>query len=78
MVATFLDHSNGELKQQRQRRQQERQEKKNSRFVQSTTFIADTAGTLSKCPHEQESVIAEVYFGQTSIIYFCLGFSCCP
>ena len=28
MVATFLDHSNGELKQQRQRRQQERQEKK--------------------------------------------------
>ena len=27
---------------------------------------------------KRESVIAGVYFSQTSVIHFCLGFSCCP
>ena len=27
---------------------------------------------------ESPGVIAGVYFGQTFVTYFCLGFSCCP
>ena len=27
---------------------------------------------------ELVSVIAGIYFSQTPVIYFCLGFSCCP
>ena len=46
--------------------------------LQSTPFIADTVGTLSKCPHWRESLIAELYFSQTSIVYFCRGLSCRP
>ena len=34
-------------------------------------FIADTPGP-------RESVIARIYFSQTSAIYFCWRFSCCP
>ena len=30
------------------------------------------------CPHYRESIIAGVYFRQTSVIYFYLGFSCYP
>ena len=47
-------------------------------YIQSTLFIADTVGTSSQCPHQRESVIAGVYFNQTSVICFFLGFSCCP
>ena len=47
-------------------------------LVQSTPFIADTVGTSSWCPHYRESVIAGYYFSQTSVIYFCPGFSCGP
>ena len=49
-----------------------------TKCIQSTPFIADTVGTSSKCPYQRESVIAGVYFSQTSLICFCLGFSCCP
>ena len=48
------------------------------RNIQSTPFIADTVGTSSQCPHQRESVIAGVYFSQTSVIWFFLGFNCCP
>ena len=27
---------------------------------------------------DRESVIAGIYFSQTSVIYFCWGLSCCP
>ena len=47
-------------------------------YVQSTPFIADTVGTSRWCPHQRESVIAGVYFSQTSATCFCRGFSCCP
>ena len=47
-------------------------------IIQSTSFIADTGGTLSQCPHYRTPVMAEDWFSQTSVIYFCLGFSCCP
>ena len=30
------------------------------------------------CPHYRESIIAGVSFKQTSVVYFCLGFSCSP
>ena len=30
------------------------------------------------CPHYRESIIAGVSFKQTSLVYFCLGFSCSP
>ena len=41
--------------------------------LQSISFIADTVGTLSKCPHWRESLIAGLYFSQTSIVYFAGG-----
>ena len=47
-------------------------------YIQLTPFIADTVGTSCQCPHQRESVIAGVYFSQTSVICFFLGFSCCP
>ena len=47
-------------------------------FLQSTLLTADTTGTSSQSPHHRESIIAGVYFRQTSVIYFCLAFSCCP
>ena len=50
----------------------------NKLLLQSTPFIADTVGTSSQCPHQRESVIAGVYFSQTSVIWFFLGFNCCP
>ena len=46
--------------------------------LQSTPFKANTVGTASWCPRQRESEIAGVYFSQTTEIYFCLGFSCCP
>ena len=39
------------------------------REVRSTPFIADTVETSSKCPPQPESVIAGVYFSQTSVNY---------
>ena len=39
--------------------------------------MADTVGTSSQCSHYRESVVAGVYFSQSSVNYFCLGFSCC-
>ena len=45
---------------------------------QSTPFITDTAETLSQCPHQRESVIVGIYFSQTFVLWFFLGFSCCP
>ena len=37
--------------------------------IQSTPFIVDTVGmTLSSCPHWRLSMIARVYFSQTSVI----------
>ena len=46
--------------------------------LQSTPFIADTVRTLCQCPHLRESVIMGVYFSQSCVIYFCVGYSCCP
>ena len=43
----------------------------------SQVVIADTVGTSRECPHYQESVIAGVYFRQTSVVYFFRGFSYC-
>ena len=41
-------------------------------LLHSTPFIVVTAEALSQSPHQPESVIAGVYFSQTSIIFFCL------
>ena len=41
--------------------------------LQSSPFIVDTLGTSIQCPHQQESVIAGVYFSQMSVIYFWTG-----
>ena len=38
--------------------------------IQSPPFIMDTLGTSIQCPHQQESVIAGVYFSQMSVLYF--------
>ena len=46
-------------------------------LLQSTSFIADIVGTSSQCPLQRESVIARIYFSQTSVICFFLGFSYC-
>ena len=47
--------------------------------AQSTPFIAHPVGTSSQFPYWWESIIVGVYFSQMSIIiYFCLGFRCCP
>ena len=42
-------------------------------YVQSTPFIVDTVGTSHLCPLSRESIIARVYFSQTSVICFCRG-----
>ena len=39
-------------------------------YAVNYTFIADTVGTLSYCPHERESIVAGVYIRQTSAIHF--------
>ena len=39
-------------------------------YAVNYTFIADTVGTLSLCPHERESIRAGVYISQTSAIHF--------
>ena len=51
-----------------------------SDLVQAEIMLSlpDIAGTSSWCPHQRESVIVGVYFSQTTIIYFCPGFRCCP
>ena len=35
--------------------------------IQSTPFNSGHCGTLSQCPRKRESVIAGVYFSQTSV-----------
>ena len=47
-------------------------------YKQLTPSIADTVGASSQCPYWRESVIAGVYFSQSSVICFCRGFSYCP
>ena len=51
-----------------------------SKRVQSTPFIADTVRTSSYCPLYQESIIAGLYFSQTSVICLFQGsvLSWCP
>ena len=39
-------------------------------FKRHCSFIADTVGTSNLCALQWESIIAEVYFGQTSVICF--------
>lgn len=40
--------------------------------------IVDTIGTSSQCPHALARVCNRGSLFQTSLIYFCLRFSCCP
>ena len=47
--------------------------------LQSTLNIVDTIGTSTySVLFYRESLMVGVYFAGTSLIYFCLGFSCCP